>query len=398
MATLRDSLRLESGVILSLDEYGKTYEIIDSFGIRDGHERFPKDSMFIRYFLESEKILNLEEPRKKESLPLLIKEPLDAWGAVICIPLFIHRELTGLLILGKKKSDQEFSEEEIDSFPAVAGQVAIALSNARLYDTLKKSQIDFAQQAKMAAIGTLSAGISHEIKNPLNHIRVGIGMLKLNKRHGVYDKLSRPEFEDEVYKTLEIFEENVLRANNVIERLSSFAKKPKELKIEAVDLRQAVETGLNFLENELRQYGIEVEKDFEKSLPLIQADRHTLEDVFLNLLVNARHAIEQKGKILVKGYVRENELWIDIQDTGKGIPPENLEKIFDPFFTTKDVSRNPDKDAIKGSGLGLFIVKEFVQRFGGHISVDSEPGKGTTFHVAFPAAVWLKTEPVIYGR
>ena len=185
---------------------------------------------------------------------------------------------------------------------------------------------------------------------------------------------------------------------NTITEFSRCSKKPKELKIEAVDLKQAVETGLNFLENELRQYGIEVEKNFEASLPLIQADRHTLEDVFLNLLVNARHAIEQKGKILVKGYVRENELWIDIQDTGKGIPPENLEKIFDPFFTTKDVSRNPDKDAIKGSGLGLFIVKEFVQRFGGHIEVESEPGKGTTFHVAFPAAVWLKAEPVSYGR
>lgn len=397
LETLKDSLRLESGVILIQDEDGKSYEIMDCFGVSKKRERFPKDGLFIRYFLESDKILSLEDQRQRDSLPPMLRGPLDSWGAVICIPLFIHRELIGLLVLGKKKSDQEFSDDELECFPVVAGQVAIALSNARLYETLKKSQIDFAQQAKMAAIGTLSAGISHEIKNPLNHIRVGIGMLKLNKKHGVYANFNKEQFEDEVFKTLEIFEENVVRANSVIERLSSFAKKPKELKIESVNLKRVVETGLNFLQNEFEQYGIEVEKIFPENLPLVQADQHTLEDVFLNLLVNARHAIEQKGKITVKGYVQNEELFIDIQDTGKGIPPENQEKIFDPFFTTKDVSRNPDKEAIKGSGLGLFIVREFVQRFGGHILLDSEVGKGTTFHIVFPASTWVKIGDPAHG-
>jgi signal transduction histidine kinase len=390
LETLKDSLRLESGVILIQSEDGKTYEIMDSFGIQKGYEQFPKDGLFIRHFLEADRVLNLEDSEQKESIPSVIRGPLELLGAVICIPLFIHHELIGLLMLGKKKSDQDFSEEEIDCFPAVAGQVAIALSNARLYHVLLKSQIDFAQQAKMAAIGTLSAGISHEIKNPLNHIRVGIGMLKLNKKHGVYANFNKEQFEEEVFKTLEIFEQNVVRANSVIERLSGFAKKPKELKIEAVDLRQAVETGLKFLEDEFRNYDIQIEKNFPEFLPLIQADRHTLEDVFLNLLVNARHAMDRKGKITITGHVQGKELFMDIQDAGKGIPRENLDKIFDPFFTTKDVSRNPDKEAIKGSGLGLFIVREFVQRFGGHILLESEVGKGTTFHIVFPASTWVE--------
>ena len=309
---------------------------------------------------------------------------------MIAIPLFIHIDLIGLLLLGKKKSDQEFTKEEIDSFPTVAGQAAIALSNARLYDKLKKSQIDFAQQAKMAAIGTLSAGISHEIKNPLNHIKVGIAMLRMNKKHGVLDKLERPQFEEEIFKTLEILDENVTRANAVIERLSSFAKKPKELKMEPVDLRKAMNMALSFVEQEFSQYNIEVQKNFPDSFPSVMADLQTLEDVFLNLLVNARHAMEQKGCITIEGIVQDGELSVSIQDSGKGIPKENLEKIFDPFFTTKDVSRNPDKDAVKGSGLGLFIVREFIQRFGGRITVESQQGKGTTFRIFFPNTTWVK--------
>jgi len=390
LETLKDSLRLVSGVILIQSADGKTYEVMDSFGIQKGHDQFSKDGLFIRHFLEADKVLNLEDPEQKESLPAVIRGSLELWGAVICIPLFIHHELIGLLMLGKKKSDQDFSEEEINCFPAVAGQVAIALSNARLYETLKKSQIDFAQQAKMAAIGTLSAGISHEIKNPLNHIRVGAAMLKLNRKHGVYKDYNKEQFEEEVFPLLDTIEENVMRANSVIERLAGFAKKPKEIRVEPVDIRKVLETGLSFLENEFRQHNIHIERNFTPNIPVLQADRYMLEDVFLNLLVNARHAIEQDGKISIEGNVRGDELIIAIRDSGKGILKENLEKIFDPFFTTKDVTRNTDKNVIRGSGLGLFIVRECIQRMGGRIEVESEVGKGTSFFVIFPSRTWIK--------
>ncbi len=390
LSTLERSLRLEAGAILLKDERGDLYKILDSFGLRDKNLEFQKNDLLIQFFAETNKIVNLENTEEREALPESLRQGLQNLRAVIAIPLFIHIDLIGLLLLGKKKSDQEFTKEEIDSFPTVAGQAAIALSNARLYDKLKKSQIDFAQQAKMAAIGTLSAGISHEIKNPLNHIKVGIAMLRMNKKHGVLDKLERPQFEEEIFKTLEILDENVTRANAVIERLSSFAKKPKELKMEPVDLRKAMNMALSFVEQEFSQYNIEVQKNFPDSFPSVMADLQTLEDVFLNLLVNARHAMEQKGCITIEGIVQDGELSVSIQDSGKGIPKENLEKIFDPFFTTKDVSRNPDKDAVKGSGLGLFIVREFIQRFGGRITVESQQGKGTTFRIFFPNTTWVK--------
>lgn len=388
--TFQQSLRLESGAILLKDENGDSYKVLDAFGLKDKNLRFEKFDPFLKFLADTEKTVNLENAEEREALPTVVREKLQELRAVIAIPLFLHIDLIGVLLLGKKKSDQEFTAEEIDYFPTVASQVAIALSNARLYEILKKSQIDFAQQAKMAAIGTLSAGISHEIKNPLNHIRVGISMLKLNKKHGILDKLDREHLEEEIFKTLDILDENVTRANAVIERLSGFAKKPKEVKIEPVDLRKAVDTALSFLKEEFNYYNIEVQRQFPEHFPLIEADLHTLEDVFLNLLVNARHAIVQRGAIAVTGTVRNGELEVAIKDTGKGIPKDNLDKIFDPFFTTKDVSRNPDKSAIKGSGLGLFIVREFIQRSGGRITVESEVGQGTTFHLIFPEVIWAK--------
>jgi len=386
LETLKDSLRLESGIILIQDEDGKTFEIMDSFGIQNKHERFPKEGLFIRCFLESDKILNLEDPLQKESLPSAIKGTLEAWGAVICIPLFIHRELIGLLILGKKKSDQEFSEDEMDCFPAVAGQVAIALSNARLYHILMRSQADFAQQAKMAAIGTLSAGISHEIKNPLQVIRGIVEMLRFNKKSGIYKDYTKEQYEELIAEALVRVLDAVNRATGVIDRLSSFAKKPKELKTELFSLEHAMDNALNMVTYEFEQNQITVKKEYASNLPKVLADEHAIEEVFFNLLINARHAIIEKGTIEVQMQPQGDEIEALIRDTGSGIPKENLEKIFDPFFTTKDTSRNPDDAAIKGSGLGLFLVREIVKRYGGRIVLESEVGKGTTFHIFLPAS------------
>lgn len=386
LETLKDSLRLESGVILIRDEDGKAYEIMDSFGVPKTQERFPKEGLFIRYFLESDRILNLEDQAQKDGLPLTVRGVLDVWSAVICMPLFIHRDLIGLLVLGKKKSDQDFSDEELDCFPAVAGQVAIALSNARLYHILMRSQADFAQQAKMAAIGTLSAGISHEIKNPLQVIRGIVEMLRFNKKSGLYNDYTKEKYEELISDALTRMLDAVNRATGVIDRLSSFAKKPKELKTEVFGLEQAMEDALKMVAYEFEQNQIAVEKHYASNLPKVLADRHAIEEVFFNLLINARHAMVEKGTLWVRIEQHGSEIEASIRDTGAGIPEDHLEKIFDPFFTTKDTSRNPDEGAIKGSGLGLFLVREIVKRYGGRIHLESEVGKGTTFHVFLPVS------------
>lgn len=236
----------------------------------------------------------------------------------------------------------------------------------------------------MAAIGTLSAGISHEIKNPLNHMRLAIGMLRMNRKLGVYKPYTQEQFEVEIFSALDSIDQNITRATEVIERLSSFAKKPKELKIEPVRLEEAAEHALRFMTREFEHYGISVERHFEPAVPEILADLHAIEDVLLNIMVNARHAIKDRGTISISTNRHSSEVEICVRDTGQGIPVEHLEKIFDPFFTTKDTSRNMDERAIKGTGLGLFIVRELIKKFGGRIVVESEVGKGTAFRIFFP--------------
>ncbi len=385
LSTLRESLRLESGAIILIDEKDKGYEVLKAFNTAARATKYDEGDALMQYLAETKRIINLENAEERNHLPAVILERLDEFKAVLCIPLFIYNKLIGVLVLGKKKSDEEYTQEELDYLPTVTSQVSIALSNARLYEILKKSQVDFAQQAKMAAIGTLSAGISHEIKNPLNHMRLAVGMLRLNKRLGVYNGFTKDQFESEVFTALEKIDTNITRATEVIERLSSFAKKPKELKMDPVGLEKALENAFRLLDHELEHYGIAVKKNYASNLPLVYADPHAIEDVFLNLLVNARHAIKEKGTITVGTQRRGNEVEVTIRDTGCGIPPENLEKIFDPFFTTKDTTRNSDAESVKGTGLGLFIVRELIKKLGGWIDVESEVGKGTCFHIVFPA-------------
>jgi signal transduction histidine kinase len=237
----------------------------------------------------------------------------------------------------------------------------------------------------MAAIGTLSAGISHEIKNPLQVIKGVVEMIKLNKKFGVYDNMNKEQYIAVVEDVSERILGAVARAVGVIDRLSGFAKKPKELKIETVNLEKAIEGALDFLKSEFDYFSITVKKNFDPSCPDVLADLHALEEVILNILVNARHAVMEKGTVSVSTVNRGGEVEITIQDSGQGIKPENLEKIFDPFFTTKDTTRNSDPASIKGTGLGLFIVRETIKRFGGRISVESEIERGTTFHIVLPA-------------
>lgn len=388
LSTLERSLRLYSGAIFIKDETERAYGILDAFGLKRRDLVFDKSHPFISLLVEKGKMINLENPEDRESLIEGHRKIFEDLDAVISIPLFFQKDLIGVLFLGKKKSDQEYTQDEIDYFPTVASQVALALRNARLYDILMKSQIDFAQQAKMATIGTLSAGISHEIKNPLNIIKNAVSFLRFNRKAGLYKDITKEAFEETVSEVLEKIDASTDRATSVIDRLGVFAKKPKEFKIENISIEKALQEPLEFLKPSFMHRNVEVVRKYTPDLPPIFADYNAVTDVFLNLLVNASHAITPKGlgTITVSTELKDGEVVAHVQDTGIGITKENLDKIFDPFFTTKDTTRNSDSEMIKGTGLGLFIVREMIKRFGGRITVDSQVGVGTTFHLFFPVS------------
>lgn len=392
LATLEDTLRLKAGSIIVKNEDEKLYEVLDAFGVKEEDKslNFETHERFIQYMRVTHHPVNLQTPEVRNNFGKDELVKLEALNAVSALPLFFQNELIGIMFLGAKKSDQEFSQEEIDYFPTMASQVALAVRNARMHDIVMKSQIDYAQQAKMAAIGTLAAGIGHEVKNPLNNIKGAIGMIKLNKKHNLYVHKTPETILAEFYEAMEVMENNVERAAQIIDRLQSFAKKPKELKVERFNVEGAVEAALSFLATQLEMQKIDIVRNYRSAEPYINADKGAIEDALLNMIANAAHAMmmakSSPARLTVAVQDFEQEIKISITDTGAGIAKEHLDKIFDPFFTTKDTTRNTDGKAIKGTGLGLFIVREVIKRFGGRITVESQVGKGTTFNIFFPIA------------
>ncbi len=229
------------------------------------------------------------------------------------------------------------------------------------------------QSQKLAAIGQLSAGIAHEINNPLAIIRQEAEWMQQVLKKAASVAVGEKE---ELQGSLGQIIQQVDRCTEIIRNLLDFARK-REPVIQAVDVNRIIEDMTMLVEKEAKHQNIEIVREYDQNLPVIYSDAPQLRQVVLNLLTNAAHAIGQDGTItLTTGEAADGSVHILIRDTGCGITPENLEKIFDPFFTTKAEG--------KGTGLGLSISHGIIQRLGGEMGVESTVGGGTTFTIVLP--------------
>jgi signal transduction histidine kinase len=232
------------------------------------------------------------------------------------------------------------------------------------------------QSEKLATIGQLASGLAHEIGTPLNIIG---GRVELTKR--------RLEDKEEAQKNLDIISNQTTRITKIIQELLGFARKkgPGE---KPVLVGSLLETTLDFVEHQIRKQHVTVVKDIQDNLPSVIGDSDQLQQVFLNLILNAIQSMPDGGTLRVfalstytskKGLAdgrQQDYVAVSIADTGKGMESEVIQNIFNPFFTTKD----------KGTGLGLTISQGIVQDHEGWIDVESEVGKGSTFKVYLPAS------------
>jgi len=234
----------------------------------------------------------------------------------------------------------------------------------------------FIQASKLASIGELSAGVAHEINNPLAII--------LTERQILFDEASRlpimdPEFETQFSDSMAQIDTQIQRCKRITQNLLRFARRTQSV-IETVDLNGFVLELVDLMEREARTEGIRFSTDLAEDLPDIQSDPSQLQQVFLNMILNAKDAHDGMpyGAIRIKTRPDDSGqgVWITFTDTGSGIRPEHLDKIFDPFFTTKPVG--------KGTGLGLSVCYSIIQRLGGDIRVKSEPGEGAEFILSLP--------------
>ncbi|MDP3730216.1 MAG: ATP-binding protein [Candidatus Omnitrophota bacterium] len=296
-------------------------------------------------------------------LPKNAKEETIVSDAELRIPVTLHNETVGMLLLGKKKSDEEYTKDDLDILYPLAKTLGIAISNAQLFEELSKMQTEAAQREKMATIGTLAAGMAHEIRNPITTIRVF--------SEYVPDKLKESDFRS---KYRDVVVKEVDKIDHIIQTLIDFSGDDAVVEYEDVSIGEAISELISLIELNKDIFDrIEFVNNIPFNLPKIRVNRKEFDEILLNLTQNATHAIEEKGRITFNAIEKDSGIELRIEDNGCGISEETLSHIFNPFFTTRR----------KGYGLGLFVVNELVKRNGGEIFVESKVGKGAKFRLEF---------------
>lgn len=372
-------MRIETGAIALVDEQTKELSFTVHRGfpeklLREENSLEPGQGLTGRAAQSGEPILveDISVETDLAEVELGMKE--EGFRSFACIPLGAKDEMLGVMDIASHDLRQ-FSPQDVELLTSIGNQIGVAIDNARLFHDLNDAYKDLAaakahlfQSAKLSAIGEFAAGIAHEIRNPLTTIIGDAQLLMTSMKPGQAE-----------YESLQAIERSGRRASKVIGNLLSFSRQ-EEYELSPLDINETIDNALSLIAYQIERSNITIIKDLAADLPLVPASTHHLEDVWINLLLNARDAIpdKQKGEIRITSRLdgSSKAIQVLISDTGVGIPEANLDKVFEPFFTTKDVN--------EGTGLGLYITYKTIKRHHGFIEMDSEEGKGTTVTVTLP--------------
>jgi signal transduction histidine kinase len=367
----------------------------------------------------------LNDSRFKDDTYIIHEKP----RSILCYPVFVKGKLTSIIYLENNTELTTFTAEKLKILNLLSTQITISLENALLYQNLEEkvvartrevvsqkeiiehayselraAQSQMVHSEKMASLGQLTAGIAHEINNPINFISIGIKGLEKNFKSFMkvidkFENLTTIENKEQALQEIEALKESIQygevkgfiiglmddiklgadRAAEIIQGLRSFSRL-NEAEYKAADIHEGLDATLVLLRTKTKD-NIEVIKEYDPYLPIVNCNPGQLNQVFMNILTNAIEAIEMNppgshNQIRIKTKNETDKIVISIKDSGVGIPQNIVAKIFDPFFTTKDVG--------KGTGLGLSISFGIIKKHNGQIEVLSEENKGTEFIISIP--------------
>lgn len=309
--------------------------------------------------------------------------------SLLAVPLVARGRIVGVMeALNKRAAEGAgtpyFDNDDLELAMSMASLAAAAVMNAQLFEEVKQQQAQTVQAGKLAALGTIASGIAHELNQPLTGILGFVQLLQHQMQKGSVNQ-------DLMLEHLGLIEKQVHRMTAIIGHVRTFAR--PEPAVGLVDVNQVVRDAVMLMREQIRAHDIALEMRLAPELPSISGDAVRLEEVLINLLANARDAIEERlagaaenaapapRRISVSTTLEPSRLVIEVEDTGTGIPADVLPRIFDPFFTTRGHG--------KGTGLGLSITHGIIRDHGGSIEVESRLGEGTTFYVYLP----LDTQP-----
>lgn len=372
VSTVSVALGTEKASLFLADKNKESFSIKAGIGLSGDHlsELVGDDPLVRRLRISPEALIREElEMRQNGMKHDGLAERMGAIEAEISLPLVSKDKLIGILNLGHRSGKIIYSNEDIEVLSTLANQTAIAIENAQLYENLKESQSIIHRANRLSSLGMLTAGLAHEIRNPLVAIRTFTQLLPER-----YDDIEfRENFQSIALKEVD-------RICGLVNDLLSFAR-PSSPKVSRGDVNEIVESITRILATEAKEKGITVNLRLAADLPKILVDKEQLKQVSMNVILNAIQSIDNEGIVEISSRLflkdnRERCIQIEVRDTGIGIPERDLENIFNPFFTTKE----------DGSGLGLSISHQIVKEHGGYMAVESKVGVGTSFYINLPAS------------
>ncbi len=315
-----------------------------------------------------------------------------ATRSILCVPVRARERVIGVIQVLNRRGGP-FTDADQELLEALASMGGVAIENARLYENLEEevaertaalrrtlaelqeAQAQLVQSEKMAALGQLVAGVAHEINTPLGAVSSNTDLLgrALERiREGIPDSPAR-RYAERAGDVIRISKEACARIAEIVRSLRNFSRLD-EAERKPADLHEGLDSTLTLVAH-LTKNRIEVRREYGR-LPQVDCYANQLNQVFLNILVNATQAIEGPGVITIRSRAEGESVVIEIGDNGRGIKPEHRQKIFDPGFTTKGVG--------VGTGLGLAISYRIVAKHQGRLEVESEPNRGSTFRITLP--------------
>ena len=293
--------------------------------------------------------------------------------SIAALPIRNRGRIVGVLEVLNKRGPHPFDEEDVQVLTLAANQIGIAMENARLYerlqekfaltrDELRDTQARLLRSERLAALGELSQGVAHEVRNPV--MSIGGFAKRLQKKF-------RPE--DPEAKYVEVILNETARLQRMVEDVDHYTKMPEPI-VKEVKLSNLVNGVLSEWEESHATEDIRVETELVPEDPTVHVDKDQMKRALIHLMCNAKEAMPKGGTLFVLTRWEGSTLVISVRDNGTGIAPEDLPRIFDPFFTSKT----------RGSGLGLTTVNRIVSDHGGEVKVSSTPGKGTEVHLFLP--------------
>ena len=256
--------------------------------------------------------------------------------------------------------EKDFNHK-LPEMPGEMGKIARAINKmAHALAEKERLEEEMQRQERLAALGQVVTGVAHELRNPIGVIKTTV-------------QLMEKEVDESAKEYCSVIKQQVDRQNKVIQELLSYGRPSKPIK-ENVQVNDLLNSVLTFIRPQLRQSNIKLQTNFCNDLPLLFIDVERIKQVFVNLILNAVHAMPEGGELSIFTDFDQHKVTISFKDTGIGISDENMKKIFDPFFTTKD----------SGTGLGLTICNQIMQMHNGSISVQKNTGAGMTFTVTLP--------------